>query len=147
MRFRLIGTAAMALAGTILAIAPAHAADEISTAEPIPAGDPYAAAAFDACEWVEDYAGQYAGEGCFKSYGDKIWVKDGKSDGLRVVVKWETNYGRTGECHQTGGTGSSGVCNYDMREDGKIRFSVMRRDGANGDNLNQSLWTSWLNIG
>ncbi|MGW0365807.1 hypothetical protein [Streptomyces sp. NPDC002990] len=136
----------MAIAGTVLAIAPAHAVDEISTAEPVTAGDSYASG-FTYCEVTKDYAGQIAGEGCFKAYGDKIWVEDTKSDGFRVVVRWQTNYGRSGECHQTGGAGSAGVCNYDMREDGQIRFEVMRRDGASGPNYNPSAWTPWINIG
>ncbi|MFJ7995644.1 hypothetical protein ACIQ7D_00445 [Streptomyces sp. NPDC096310] len=106
-----------------------------------------ATAAGDWCQLVYDYTGDESGESCFVSYGDKFKVSDFRADGMRVVADWETDYGRTGECHQSGGNGAVGYCNYDMREDSKVRFRVLRRDGAEGDDHNRTQWSPWLNIG
>ncbi|SCE22697.1 hypothetical protein GA0115234_1068211 [Streptomyces sp. DvalAA-43] len=81
----------------------------------------------DACS--TPYVGTVlTGRGCFESYGDKIWAGDD-------------------ECHQVGGAGSGGYCNYDMREDGQVGFRVVTRNGATGPNDTTGAWTRWLTIG
>ncbi|MGV9316249.1 hypothetical protein ACWDR0_29290 [Streptomyces sp. NPDC003691] len=88
------------------------------------------------------------GDGCFYHFGDKIWVKDNAADGLRVIVEYKFNYDRApGECHQVGGAGTSGECNYQMWEGGKISIRVVTRDGATGPNVHQSPWSPYLKIG
>lgn len=74
-----------------------------------------------------------AGYACFLSTGDKFKVSDNYADGLRSVVLWVTDYGRSGECHNANGAESGWVwCNYNFKEDRIVRFLVVARDGANG---------------
>lgn len=64
--------------------------------------------------------GAYA---CFKSYGDKFYIKDTKDDGYAVAVVWRTDYGKKGECLDTYGYGSGwSHCDYNLREGHKISF-------------------------
>ncbi|WP_326609790.1 hypothetical protein OIE62_33735 [Streptomyces scopuliridis] len=65
-----------------------------------------------------------------------------------MIVGFRFNYDRPdGECHRANGAGAAGCCNYDMREDGKIQFRVVTRNGATGPNVHESGWTPWLAIG
>lgn len=74
-----------------------------------------------------------AGYACFYSTGDKFSVYDNYEDGLRSVVMWVTDYGRSGECHNANGAASGRVwCNYNFKEDHIVRFIVVARNGANG---------------
>lgn len=87
-------------------------------------------------------------EGCFFHHGDRIWVKDKRADGLRAIVQYRFNYNRApGECHQTGGAGAGGYCDYQMWEGGRISIRVVTRDGATGPNVDASPWSPWLKIG
>lgn len=64
--------------------------------------------------------GAYA---CFKSYGDKFYIKDTKNDGYSVEVDFKTDYGRKGGCFNTYGAGSGwAVCNFNMKENHKLTF-------------------------
>ncbi|MEV1011919.1 hypothetical protein [Streptomyces sp. NPDC049881] len=89
------------------------------------------------------------GSACFESWGDLFKVRDGKADGYRVVAIWETDYGRSGECHNATGANPSNwvTCNYDMKETGSVRFRVCLRDGATGLNQSCEFWTQWWDIG
>ncbi|MGW6454775.1 hypothetical protein ACWF94_02405 [Streptomyces sp. NPDC055078] len=92
--------------------------------------------------------GEYAGEGCFYHAGDRIWVKDHRADGLRVVVEARYNYDRRNdECDMDQGAGVGGFCNYNMREDKKVSIRVLARNGANGPDLYTTHWTPFHNIG
>ncbi|MEU8540239.1 hypothetical protein AB0C52_09645 [Streptomyces sp. NPDC048717] len=134
MKMRMAAMAGVAgLTGMLALAGPAQAT------EATPA--PKAAASGNTCLYA---AGGYA---CFISYGDKFEVGDSKADGLRVIADWETDYGRSGECHHTGGSGTYGICNYDMREDSRVRFRVVLRDGATGPNASATAWTGWIPIG
>ncbi|GAA3769768.1 hypothetical protein GCM10022225_65730 [Plantactinospora mayteni] len=74
-----------------------------------------------------------AGFACFYSYGDKFKVTDNYKDGLRAVVIWATDYGRSGECHDADGADNGYTwCNYDFKENQLVFFAVVARDGANG---------------
>ncbi|GAA3246615.1 hypothetical protein ACFO1B_49655 [Dactylosporangium siamense] len=95
---------------------------------------------------LDDYIDVWRGHGCFVSYGDKITVRDNMEDGLRVIVTWQTDYGRSDVCHNAKGFDTTVTCNYDMREDSRIRFEVCNRNGASGANLNCTTWTPWLSI-
>lgn len=63
------------------------------------------------------------GIGCFDPDGDHIIVEDYESDGWRIEVQWETDYGRSGVCAiQTGKDFRD--CNYNMAENHFIYFEV-----------------------
>lgn len=131
--------------GVIGLAAPAQAADaDVQVAQPTAVS---AQADYTLCGTVYTN-GTAAGRGCFQSYGDKFVMDDYKADGLRVVAEWYTDYGRSGECHFTAGAdGGQGVCNYDMREDGRINFRVVVRNGSDGANQAATSWSGYVPIG
>ncbi|MFF0745086.1 hypothetical protein ACFYVL_32270 [Streptomyces sp. NPDC004111] len=92
-------------------------------------------------------AGKLVATGCFQSNGDDIGVRDQRKDGLRAVVTWKTNYGRSGKCQETRGGGKSTICNYNMKKGKKVRFKVDVRNGANGNPKFSSPYSPWLSIG
>jgi hypothetical protein len=150
LKLRIAGAVVAGLAGVGIATVPAQAAGPSAgegTAAYKSTMTAAAAGEFVYCRSTYDGAGDLAGTGCFESYGDKIYAKDQKADGLRTVVKWETDYGRSGECHAAGGAGSDNYCNYDMREDRAVRFKVLLRNGADGADRYATPYTAWLKIG
>ncbi|GLF98853.1 hypothetical protein [Streptomyces yaizuensis] len=85
---------------------------------------------------------------CFFHYGDRIVVEDTRGDGLRSVAEFRFSYDRApGECHNAGGEGSSRECNYNMWEQGQVSIRAVTRNGASGQNVNESPWSEWFNIG
>jgi hypothetical protein len=89
------------------------------------------------------------GHSYFAPYGDRVLVIDTCKDGRSVVARWETNYGRFGECKNTAGTAGSGqvTCNYDMRETGYFRYKVCLRNYSNDIGWEDcSTWSSEPNI-
>ncbi|MFD7323084.1 hypothetical protein ACFV9D_18635 [Streptomyces sp. NPDC059875] len=146
MKLRFAAAATVAgLAGVIGLSAPAQAADaDVQVAQPSAVS---ALADYTLCATIYTN-GTAAGKGCFSSYGDKFTLDDYKADGLRVVVEWYTDYGRSGECHWTGGAdGGQGVCNYDMREDGRVNFRVAVRNGSTAANTAATSWSGYVPIG
>ncbi|MGW2015688.1 hypothetical protein [Streptomyces sp. NPDC001927] len=149
MKIRFAALAAVAGISSVLALsAPAQAAQpaetDIQVAQP---ADASAAADYTLCATIYTN-GTAAGRGCFSSYGDKFTMDDYKADGLRVVAEWYTDYGRSGECHYTAGADANpGVCNYDMREDGKVNFRVAVRNGADAANSAATSWSGYVPIG
>ncbi|MER6999836.1 hypothetical protein [Streptomyces sp. NPDC000410] len=132
-------TAIVGLAGVGIATAPAQAAEQSTTTRVGVNGG---------ISCIELSAGSnLLARGCFDPNGDKFGAADHEADGLRTVVKWETNYGRSGECHAAGGAGTTKTCNYDMREDKKVRFKLILRDGANGPDKVSTSWSPWESIG
>lgn len=128
MRRRMLATVTLtfvAAAGTLLgAGSPAHAATTVFCSQPAnPSGD-----------------------ACFYSTGDKFAVQDIRKDGLRAVVIWNTDYGRSGECHDANGAQNGWTwCDYDFAEGHTLRFVVVARDGANGANQWPSnVVTAWI---
>lgn len=94
------------------------------------------------------YTDDNAGEGAFQAEGDWIMANDIAADSKSVVTRWETNYGRDGECKATGGafTGRE-QCNYNFDEDYKVRIKVCLRDYSNDIGWeNCSTWSPWLSI-
>ncbi|MGW0554428.1 hypothetical protein ACWDZ6_09555 [Streptomyces sp. NPDC002926] len=88
------------------------------------------------------------GYGYFAYDGDYIGANDFKFDGASTVTRWETDYGRSGECKDTNGA-QNGVtaCNYDMAESGYVRVKVCHRDYSNDIGwINCSSWSQWLSI-
>jgi hypothetical protein len=88
-----------------------------------------------------------SGDACFYSTGDKFAIQDIRPDGMRAVVIWNTDYGRSGECTDANGAQNGWVwCDYDLAEGHSLRFVVVARDGANGANQWPSpvayAWTS-----
>jgi hypothetical protein len=76
-----------------------------------------------------------AGFACFYSTGDKFKVADNWADGLRSVVIWATDYGRTGECTDANGAANGYVwCDVDLAENHLVYFVVVARNGAGGAN-------------
>lgn len=63
------------------------------------------------------------GIGCFQPDGDHIIVEDFESDGWRIEVQWETDYGRSGVCAIPSGKDFRD-CNYNMAEGRLIYFEV-----------------------
>ncbi|GAB2926292.1 hypothetical protein [Streptomyces mayteni] len=84
------------------------------------------------------------GKGCFVPVGDDIRVTDTYADGRRTLVDWETDYGREGECHNTMGADWTVICDYNMRETGRVRFRVCSQDGAVDREC--TYWTPYLSI-
>jgi hypothetical protein len=94
------------------------------------------------------YTSDNAGEGAFQADGDWIMANDIREDHRSTVTRWETNYGREGECKATGGafTGRE-ECNYNFDEDYKVRIKVCLRNYSNDIGWeNCSTWTPWLSI-
>lgn len=146
MKIRFAALAAVAgLTGALALSAPAQAAEaDVQVAKPAGVS---ALADYTLCATIYTN-GTAAGKGCFSSYGDKFTMDDYKSDGLRVVAEWYTDYGRSGECHWSAGAdGGQGVCNYDMREDGRINFRVAVRNGADAANSAATSWSGYVPIG
>ncbi|MDX3434226.1 hypothetical protein PV664_35835 [Streptomyces sp. ME01-18a] len=81
-------------------------------------------------------------EGCFEPDGDDISVADDAADGKRTVVKWVTDYGRSGECQNTLGANTRATCYYDMQETGKVQLTLGLQNGDNGafEKLGTSPW-------
>jgi hypothetical protein len=104
----------VAVAGTLFGVgAPAHAATTTFCVQPF----------------------NTSGDACFYSTGDKFAVQDMRPDGMRAVVIWHTDYGRSGECHDANGAQNGWTwCDYDFAEGHTLQFVVVARDGANGAN-------------
>lgn len=89
-----------------------------------------------------------AAQGCFNSYGDHFTIADYRADGYRAVVEWRTDYGRTGECHDSNGADNGAVdCNEDLAETGNVSIRTVIRDGSDGFNRYVTVWSPWLDIG
>lgn len=128
MKFRIAVAAFAGLVGAGVVVTPASAA-EVFACRTLKIGD-------DSLAY-----------GCFSSDGDWIHAGDLSTDGLRAVVEWETDYGRADECHDANGAHIDAVsCNYDMREEGYLRFRVVVRNGANGANQHATTWGRWWPI-
>ncbi|GAB2562890.1 hypothetical protein [Kribbella endophytica] len=94
---------------------------------------------------VENSAGS---EGRFQSNGDYIGTLDWAFDNKSAVTRWQTNYGRAGECVDKNGA-QNGVtaCNYDLAENGYVRIQVCHRNLSGGGGLATcSSWSQWLSI-
>lgn len=78
--------------------------------------------------------------GCFYSTGDVFTVQDLRADGKRAVLKWSTDYGRSGECHDANGANNPPTkCDVDLREGRSLTFYTVIRDGADGEDEGPSL--------
>ncbi|MFI1222704.1 MULTISPECIES: hypothetical protein [unclassified Streptomyces] len=84
--------------------------------------------------------------GCFYSTGDDFTVQDMRADGLRAVLKWETDYGRKGECHDSNGANNPPTkCDYNFAEGHTVLFKTVLRDGANGaDQGDSNPMIAWI---
>lgn len=71
------------------------------------------------------------GVGCFVPNGDHITVYDLDSDGDRIEVRWETDYGRAGVCAIKSGQNFRD-CNYNMAENRTIHYDVVAVDVESG---------------
>jgi hypothetical protein len=85
-------------------------------------------------------------EGCFIPNGDDITAKDFRADGLRSVTEWQTDYGRSDECHNSSGAGWTITCYYDMRETERVKIRSCTRNGSSAPNTKCSAWSPWLSI-
>lgn len=95
---------------------------------------------------MDTYIDVWLTEGCFIGYDDQVMARDIYSDGMRSVTEWYTNYGRSGECHNTHGSGWSVYCDYDMSETGRVKFRSCARDGASAPNYDCTAWSPWISI-
>ncbi|MGW6722102.1 hypothetical protein [Streptomyces sp. NPDC054995] len=126
MAIRKAVTASMAAAASVAAVlavgTPSHAATTKFC------GPPYAVAL-----------------GCFYSTGDDFTVQDMRADGKRAVLKWTTDYGRSGECHDANGANNPPTkCDYNLAEGRTLLFWTVIRDGANGaDEGTSDPMTAW----
>lgn len=77
--------------------------------------------------------------GCFYSSGDDFTVQDMRVDGKRAVLKWTTDYGRKGECHDANGANNPPTkCDYNFAEGHTVLFTTVIRNGANGADEGES---------
>lgn len=86
------------------------------------------------------------GATCFEWNGDDQWVYDGASNGLRVGVLIETDYGKTRICENAHGAGTWHECKFDHREERCVRFAMYQRDGANGEPRDVTNYSPWVSI-
>ncbi|NUT47808.1 MAG: hypothetical protein HOV94_10950 [Saccharothrix sp.] len=96
------------------------------------------------CLIIETTTGADVAEGCFISEGDHVTAWDKRADGLRVRVDWMTDYDRDGDCRDNNSDGGRVDCNFDMREDGRLKFQVELWDGD--QRYAETGWTGWLSI-
>lgn len=96
------------------------------------------------CILIETSRGADVAEGCFISAGDHVTAWDKRADGLGVRVDWMTDYDRDGDCRDTSSDGGRVDCNFDMREDGRLKFQVELWQGD--DRYAETSWTGWLSI-
>ncbi|MEJ3747806.1 hypothetical protein WEI85_31495 [Actinomycetes bacterium KLBMP 9797] len=89
----------------------------------MPAAAAYAADGQTCTYYTMDDVDHLTSRACFIGNGDYVSAKDNYADGHRAVAHWETDYGRSGECHNTMGAGWTVNCDYDFAENGKIRSS------------------------
>lgn len=137
MKLRFAAAAVAGCAAFAMTATPAQADNDAVTAS----------ASIVVCKFLDDNGGPTVGLGCFDHVGDVITAEDKRSDGLRVVVETKYNYNRANdECHAAGGSGTIKVCNYNMKESGKVSFRVLTRNGANGANVHTGSWSAWNNI-
>ncbi|MGJ7909028.1 hypothetical protein ACOQFL_21410 [Actinopolyspora sp. H202] len=96
--------------------------------------------------WCVDgyYKGIYRGRGCFKNHGDHVTAYDAYADGKHIRTDWYTDYGREGACTDGGDAGGDD-CNYNMRENGYLKFQVELRNGSKL--VAQSSWDGYHPIG
>jgi hypothetical protein len=90
----------------------------------------------------------HEGCGAFAAAGDYVGAFDFLSDGRSTVTRWETDYGRSGVCIDSNGTGNGWTdCNYDFSETASLRFKVCLRNYSNDIGwINCSDWSEWLSI-
>lgn len=71
------------------------------------------------CDVTASHGGAQA---CWKSYGDKLYVKDTMADGKRAgsYFSIEVPFGGDGICYNTGGSGTWAVCDFDFSENRPI---------------------------
>jgi hypothetical protein len=116
-----LGGASLALAAIPLA---ANAEPATRTAQPAPSAAQVApagvAAAPAASTSLYCVSNGHGAQACFAPYGDKIYVKDTKSDGYSAVGWFRTDYGRSSGCRNSHGAGTWAVCNFNMREGHKV---------------------------
>ncbi|MFE5858156.1 hypothetical protein ACFQ61_33685 [Streptomyces sp. NPDC056500] len=146
---RVAAAAVASFAALAMTASPAHAdSNTVTWTTPNEAAGVLPAPGEDACGQMWNSSGNALAEGCFYHYGDRVYIADHRSDGLRAIIETDYNYARANdECHEAGGAGSSRYCNYNMREDGKVRFRLLTRDGASGPNVHVGEWSPWLRIG
>ncbi|MFS8097962.1 hypothetical protein LFM09_12545 [Lentzea alba] len=96
------------------------------------------------CILIEKTNGDDVAQGCFKSDGDHVTAWDKEADGLWVRVDWLTDYDRDGACVDKSSEGSAVDCNYNMDEDGRLKFQVELWDGDK--RYAETGWTGWLAI-
>jgi hypothetical protein len=71
----------------------------------------------------------YGSKACFQSRGEKIWVKDTKSDDRSALAYWTTPLvARSGYCRNRFGAGKWGFCNKRFQENIFISWSALRYD-------------------
>jgi hypothetical protein len=131
LRRRLLALAAAAgLAATVLTPTAAHAAyygDETDYAVYSlgPEGEP--AGNYECVTFTGVIA-------CLKAYGDRIYVKDTRSDGYAAVAEWNWNFGtefRFGACVNKLNAGDWGVCNKNFRDDVYMAVRPARYNSGN----------------
>lgn len=71
-------------------------------------------------------------ESCFESEGDDFWVRDNEADGKSAAVKWRTDYGRTGKCINSHGSGTWHECMFDMAEGHLVEWDHYTYDSDTG---------------
>lgn len=79
-------------------------------------------------EWERCLADPDGNMACFDDYGDRFIVYDGEDDGASAAADWWTDYGREGVCYNSMGYGTEDVCNYNMREEGRVCWQVCTED-------------------
>ncbi|NHD18629.1 MULTISPECIES: hypothetical protein [unclassified Actinopolyspora] len=106
----------LAATGLLVTAIPAHAAVSPANAEAAPQGR--------VC--INNFSPARA---CFVSHGDHVVVWDEKKDGLTPLVRWNTDYYRSGEC-EFDGRNNPTDCNYNMKEGSRITFRILLHDGS-----------------
>ncbi|MGP4021601.1 hypothetical protein [Saccharopolyspora sp. 5N708] len=91
-------------------------------------------------------SGWQGGYGQFNADGDWFRVQDLDFDGYGVVLRFETDYGRLGDCINTQGSGKMQYCNFNLRETGQVHFWVCMRDAGSPVYLACGQKSPWVEI-
>jgi hypothetical protein len=79
---------------------------------------------------------------CFRSRGDRIYVKDTLTDGRSAIAVWSHYLGpgsyRKGWCRNTHGAGTWALCNKELKENSYFEWWAVEYDGDSGEWLNWS---------
>lgn len=102
---------------------------------------PPSSVALNGCHHVSSTSTATAGTGCFKAYGDVVYVYDGAADGYHVEVRIQGSTDNYVCRNYAGSAGGWQACNFDMPENMPILVHTVLFDGSTTINVS---WTTMM---